>query len=157
MGIFKGKKKSRGADAGQASPGMQDFVQREFERLFGPRGPAHLFAMFAEPGIAEPGRVAWMAVPSWDHAQVVEASINAQAPAGWYSRAADWDYAMPNSLFIYVRDLFAAGLCNDEGMASDLSSARLGVAIGNRWDTWELNHEQPPVPDVLDERIWKTP
>jgi hypothetical protein len=55
---------------------------------------------------------------------MVAERINAQAPAGWHARVADWDQSMPNSLFIHVRDLFAAGLCGDGGLADDCSSAQ---------------------------------
>lgn len=155
MGIFK--KKPPEAAARQASPDMQDFMQREMDKIFGRRGPAHLVALIPDPGVAEPGRVTWTAIPSWDPAHKVAEGMNAQAPAGWHARVADWDRAMPNSLFIHVRDLFAAGLCGEGGLADDCSSAQLGIAIGSNWATWELEWDRPPVPDVSDERIWQTP
>src|ERR1022692_2719761 len=40
----------------------QDFVQREMEKMFGRRGPAHLVALLPDPGIAEPGRFNWNAI-----------------------------------------------------------------------------------------------
>ncbi len=156
MGIFKRKNKPAAAGRGQASPEMQDFMQRELTKIFGRRGPAHLVALMPDPGVAEPGRVTWTAIPSWDPAHVVADKMNGQAPAGWHARVADWDHAMPNRLFIHVRDLFAAGLCGDGGLAPDCSSAQLGIAIGNSWATWELECGQPPVPNPSDERTWIT-
>ena len=155
MGIFK--KKPAEARAAQTSPDMQDFMQREMAKIFGRHGPAHLVALIPDPGVAELGWVTWTAIPSWDPAQLVADGMNAQAPAGWHARVADWDRAMPNELFIYVRDLFAAGLCGDGGLADDCSSAQLGIAIGSSWSTWALEYyPQPPVPDVSDARIWQT-
>lgn len=154
MGIFK--KKPPTAAVTQASTGMQDFMRREMDQIFGQRGPAHLVALIPDPGVAEPGRVTWTAIPSWDPAPIVAEGMNAMAPSGWHARAADWDQAMPNWVFIHVRDLFAAGLCGDGGLADDCSSAQLGIAIGRSWVTWELQCEQPPVPDASDERIWQT-
>jgi hypothetical protein len=156
MGAF-GSQKPAGTGTGQASPEIQDFMRREMDKIFGPRGPAHLVALIPNPGVAEPGRVTWTAIPSWDPAQAVADRVNAQAPPGWHARVADWDRAMPNELFIHVRDLFASGRCGDDGLAPDCSSAQLGVAIGSSWATWELKYfPKPPVPDPLDERIWQT-
>jgi hypothetical protein len=155
MGIFK--KKPAAAEAAQASPDMQDFIRREMGKIFGQRGPAHLVALIPDPGVAEPGRVTWTAIPSWNPAYMVADGMNAQAPAGWHARVADWDRATPNWLFIHVRDLFAGGRCGDGGLADDCSSAQLGIAIGSSWATWELECRQPPVPDASDGRIWKTP
>jgi hypothetical protein len=155
VGIFK--KKPAEAGAAHASPDTQDFLRREMDKIFGRRGPAHLVALIPDPGVAEPGRVTWTAIPSWDPAHVVADGMNAQAPPGWHARVADWDRAMPNRLFIHVRDLFAAGLCGDGGLDPDCSSAQLGMAIGSGWARWELECDQPPVPDISDERIWETP
>ena len=157
MGIFRSQQKPAGTGTGQASPEMQDFMRREMGKIFGPRGPAHLVALIPDPGVAEPGRVTWTAIPSWDPAHAVADRMNAQAPPGWHARVADWDRAMPNNLFIHVRDLFASGRCGDDGLADDCSSAQLGIAIGNSWATWELKYiPEPPVPDPSDERIWQT-
>jgi hypothetical protein len=94
--------------------------------------------------------------PSWDVPEAIAEGLNAQAPAGWRARVADWDVAMPNELFIYVPDLIASGRCGDEGLAADCSHAQLGVTVDDRWVEWWPNHDEPPVPDVTDERIWKT-
>src|SRR5258708_4211087 len=100
VGIFKPKKQPEaGGGAAQTSAEMQDLMQREMEKIFGRRGPAHLVALIPDPGVAEPGRVSWVAIPSWDRAHVVADGINAQAPVGWHARVADWDIAMPNYLF----------------------------------------------------------
>ncbi len=155
MGIFK--KKPAETAATQASPNMQDFMQREMGKIFGQHGPAQLVALIPDPGVAEPGRVTWIAIPSWDPVYMVAEDMNAQAPAGWHARVADWDEAMPDWLFIHVRDLFVGGLCGDGGLADDCSSAQLGIAIGSNWVTWELECKRPPVPDASDERIWQTP
>jgi hypothetical protein len=64
---------------------------------------------------------------------------------------------MPNELFIHVRDLFASGLCGEGGLADDCSSAQLGIAIDNSWNTWEIGFRRPPVPHISDESIWLTP
>jgi hypothetical protein len=77
MGIFK--KKPTEAAATQTSPDMQDFMQREMDKIFGRRGPAHLVALIPNPGVAELGRVTWTAIPSWDPAHMVADGINAQA------------------------------------------------------------------------------
>lgn len=158
MGIFKPKKRPEaGTGAAQTSSEMQDFMQREMEKIFGRRGPAHLVALIPDPGVAEPGRVTWVAIPSWDPAHLVADGINAQAPTGWHARVADWDIAMPNELFIHVRDLFASGLCGEGGLAEDCSSAQIGIAIGDSWATWALEfYPQPPVPEASDDRIWQT-
>ena len=67
MGIFKTKKQPEaGVGAAQTSSEMQDFVQREMEKIFGRRGPAHLVALSPDPGVAEPGRGSWAAIPAWD-------------------------------------------------------------------------------------------
>ena len=82
VGIFKSKKRPEsGTGAAETSSGAQDFMQREMEKIFGSRGPAHLVALIPDPGVAEPGRVTWVAIPSWDQAHVVADEVNAQAPA----------------------------------------------------------------------------
>jgi hypothetical protein len=158
VGIFKTKKQPEtGAGAAQMSPEKQEFMRRQMDEMFGPHGPAHLVAYIPDPGVTEPGRVTWMAVPSWDPADVVADAINAEAPAGLHARVADWDVAMPNGLFIHVGDLFASGLCDEGGLSPDGSYALIGVAIGDTWARWHLDYPQPLVPDASDDRIWQTP
>ena len=93
---------------GGYNPATTDFARRELEKLVGRRGPACLLAMIPDPGMAEPGWIAWMAVPSWEHSPITAARVSADAPPGWRARAAAWDAAMPNELWIHVRDLFAS-------------------------------------------------
>jgi hypothetical protein len=64
---------------------------------------------------------------------------------------------MPNEVFIYVRDLIASGRCGDEGLAPDCRSAQLGSTLDGRWIEWWPNYAEPPVPNITDERLWKTP
>jgi hypothetical protein len=136
---------------------LMDLFEREMSRIFGPRGPAHLVALLPGPGVAQPARVSWFAIPSWDGPETVAQGLNAQAPSGWHARVADWDVTMPNELFIYMRDLIASGRCGDEGLAEDCSSAYLGATFSDKWVEWRPSHDEPPVPDVTDERIWNTP
>ena len=111
MSIFR--KERVGAGATQPSREIQDFMQHEMIKIFGQRGPAYLVALLPEPGVAEPGRVTWTAIPSWNGEHALADAMNPEAPAGWHARVADWDRAMPNWLFIHVRDLFAGGLCGE--------------------------------------------
>jgi hypothetical protein len=53
-------------------------MQREMDKIFGQRGPAHLVALIPDSAVAEPGRVTWTAIPSWDPAHIVAEGINAQ-------------------------------------------------------------------------------
>jgi hypothetical protein len=85
-----------------------DFVRREMEKMLGRRGPACLLAMIPDPGVAESGRIAWIAVPSWEQSRVTADKVDASAPPGWHARAVAWDAAMPNYMWIHVRDLFAS-------------------------------------------------
>jgi hypothetical protein len=132
-------------------------MQDVFDEIFGPRGPAHLVALLPGLGVAEPARVTWFAIPSWDEPEEVAQGLNAQAPPGWHARVANWDVAMPNELLIYVSDLITSGRCGDEGLADDCSSVQLGATVGDKWVEWWPNHDEPPVPDFTDERIWMTP
>lgn len=141
----------------QLAQDKQKLIQQLFDETVGPLGPAHLAALLSEPGVAEPGRANWLAIPSWKQAADFVVELNAQAPPGWSARVADWDYAMPQSLFIYVRDLILSGRCGEEGLASDCSHARLGVSIGDRWVSWELACEPPLVPNIENRQIWVTP
>jgi hypothetical protein len=153
VGIFKSKKQPE-AETGTAQlPEMPDFIRE----MYGPRGPAHLVANISDPGGAEPVRISWMAVPSWDDAEVVADALNAAATPGCHARIADWDVAMPNGLFLHVGDLFASGVCDEGGVSPNGDWARIGIAIGNTWARWDLNYPQPPVPDASDDRIWQTP
>jgi hypothetical protein len=124
-------------------------VDDVFEKVFGSAGPPHLVALIPDDGIAEPGWVTWTAIPSWDHHYEVADAVNAEAPEGWHARIANWDLAMPNALLLHVSDLCTAGSHN--------GSVQLGVAVGSAWKTWELAFEQPPVPDISNDQIWKTP
>jgi len=142
---------------GGYNPATTDFARRELEKLVGRRGPACLLAMIPDPGMAEPGWIAWMAVPSWEHSPITAARVSADAPPGWRARAAAWDAAMPNELWIHVRDLFASGRCGEGGVAQDGSYAQIGVAINDSWSQWYLECPPPPVPNTTDSRVWEMP
>jgi hypothetical protein len=88
------------AGPNQPAQDKQELIQQLFDEIVGPLGPAHLAALFSEPGVAEPGRATWLAIPSWKQAADFVVELNAQAPAGWSARMADWDFAMPQPLFI---------------------------------------------------------
>ena len=84
MGAFGSQKKPAGTGTGQASPAMQDFMRREMDKIFGPRGPAHLVALIPNPGVAEPGRVIdyhaplrWSLKPGLDARMVDRSVLNA--------------------------------------------------------------------------------
>ncbi|MEO5877590.1 MAG: hypothetical protein ABIS86_02035 [Streptosporangiaceae bacterium] len=59
---------------------IEDCVQREMEKIFGSRGPAHLVAPIPEAGTMEHRRITWLALPSWDSDETVAAAMIAQAP-----------------------------------------------------------------------------
>jgi hypothetical protein len=145
------------ADQSRSAEDKKKILRQIFDEVDGPRGPAHLAALFAAPGVAEPRRATWLAVPSWKPTAEFVSELNTEAPAGWFARVANWDYAMPQSLLIYVRDLILSGRCGEEGLAADCSHVRLGVSIDDRWVSWELACEPPPVPNVENEQIWLTP
>jgi hypothetical protein len=140
----------------RASQDQQKILRQMFDEVAGPRGPAHLTALFWEPADARPARITWLAIPSWTPAADFVVEMNAAGPAGSSARVADWDHAVPQPLYGYVRDLILSGRCGEEGLALDCSHVRLGVAIGDDWTSWELACEPPLVPNVHDPRIWMT-
>ncbi len=154
MGIFK--KKPAEAAAAQASPDMQDFMRREMDKIFGQRGPAHLVALIPDPGVAEPGRVTWTAIPSWDPAHMVAEGIT-RRPRRAGTRVSRTGTRRCQIGCLFVSAISSRPACAAMVVWHDCSSAQLGIAIGSNWATWELECDRPPVPDVSDERIWQTP